>query len=117
MTRVQFVAPGVMKEVRVEIDRDRPPTLLAVALDNQVPVLFTCEAGACGACLVTVRTLDAGASQAPVGDTEAFLLQALGHQSPPAAAQAEAFAPQQRLACQYVLGEADIRVELPIGMG
>lgn len=103
-------------EARAEVGR----RLLSVARDHGIGVLFTCSAGACGACLVEVADLS-GAQQAvaPPGEDEALLLRAMGKFPPAEGALADvAGAPIRfRLACQYIITDADIVVRYPSDLG
>lgn len=102
MARIRFEFDGISKTVSLPADPGGQPTLLAIARDNQVPLLFNCETGACGACIVEVEAGPGGA--AGMSDAEAFFLSAIGKPEGEGTAGA-------RLACQYRPGpEEDIRV-------
>lgn len=102
MARIRFEFDGISKTVTVAADPAMQPTLLAIARDNQVPLLFNCEVGACGACIVEVEA--GGDGVAGMSDAEAFFLSAIGKCDGEGMTGA-------RLACQYRPGpEEDVRV-------
>lgn len=80
------------------------PTLLAIARDSGVPILFNCEAGECGACLVEV-TVDSG-TMTPLTEQERFFLAATYRPLPDLAAGGGG----ERLACQYRPAEEEVTV-------
>ena len=94
--------------------------LLSVARDHKIAILFTCSAGACGACLVEVAHPSGGLeAPPPFSAEETLLLQAMGKLPPAAgaiAAAAGAFV-QWRLACQYIVTEATIVVRYSSDLG
>lgn len=102
----------------------RGRTLLAIARACRVPVLFNCESGDCGACLVKV----VGAPGDVLGaltDKERFLLGAMGKRAAggteggatPAAGETAARVERHRLACQATAGEGDLVVRFDTGIG
>ncbi|MGZ9034027.1 MAG: 2Fe-2S iron-sulfur cluster-binding protein [Rhodospirillales bacterium] len=90
--QIRFEFDGISKTVAVRAAPGLQPTLLAIARDNQVPLLSNCEAGACGACIVEIETTTG--STAEMSDAEAFFLRAIGKLEAGSGAEA-------RLACQY----------------
>lgn len=113
MATIRFTAPGFDRTIEVDAADAEPPTLLSLAKAHGVPLLFNCEAGDCGACVVHVQTVVPGRRPPPPpGDREATLLSAMSLLS--AAGMAEAAAagvsPDVRLACQYRPDDASIEV-------
>lgn len=99
------------KTVTVDAALGERPTLLAVATNAGVPVLFNCEVGDCGACLVQVDTLSTGRrGAAPLTENEKLLLQAMSMLTAEdiEAAEREGVQPDVRLACQYVVRDEEI---------
>ena len=113
MATIRFVAAGIDKTIRVSIAPGERRTLLAVAKDFGVPILFNCESGDCSACVVHVETHAAGPRPlAPMTEKEKFLLPAIGllTESEIEAAERLGMSADVRLACQYALGEEEIVV-------
>lgn len=118
MATITFSPQPRGKPVTIEARDEVGRRLLSVARDHGMGVLFTCSAGACGACLVEVADLS-GAQQAvaPPGEDEALLLRAMG-KFPPAESALAAGAPVRfRLACQYIITNANIVVRYPSDLG
>ena len=103
-------------EARDEVGR----RLLSVARDHGIRILFTCSVGACGACVVEVVDL-AGTQQAiaPLSAEETLLLQAMGKLPPAddATADLRGASARFRLACQYIVTDANIVVRYPTDLG
>lgn len=99
---IQFLYDGTSKTVTLPASAGEQPTLLAIARDHNVPLLFNCEAGACGACIVEIET--ASGDAAAVTDAEVFFLRAIGKLDSEGANGS-------RLACQYRPGhDEDVSV-------
>lgn len=122
MATITFSPQPRGKPVTIEARAEVGRRLLSVARDHGIGVLFTCSAGACGACLVEVADLS-GAQQAvaPPGEEEALLLRAMGKLPPAGGAIADATGASAsiafRLACQYIVTDADIVVRYPSDLG
>jgi len=119
MAAIRFLSSSTDKSVDVAAASGERPTLLTIARDNGVPILFNCDTGDCGACVVHVETRsDAATGVAPLTEKEKFLLQALYLLTAADVAKAEArgTAPDVRLACQYKPGDEDIVVLFESGM-
>jgi ferredoxin len=111
MPTITFSSPQISKTVVVPPHAGNAPTLLDVARANGVPILFTCEAGGCGACLVRVEVLSSPRVAPPHCPEEAFFLRAIGKFSADGDDERGENA-GYRLACLYVVGEQDILVRL-----
>jgi len=110
---IRFVAPGFDKTIRIDLAAGERRTLLAVAKDSGVPILFNCESGDCSACVVHVETRAPGTLPiAPLTEKERFLLTAIGLLTEPEiqAAERQGVSADVRLACQYALGDEEIVV-------
>ncbi len=107
MLTIRFVSSRLDKTVTVETADGPRPTLLAIAKQHGVPVLFNCQSGACGACLVSVTdpSTDA-AGLAPPADQERLFLAATDNLR----VERGADIPHYRLACVATLGEGSILV-------
>jgi ferredoxin len=114
MARITFLPCPSGESTTVEADNAAGRTLLAVAEDHRVPILFNCKASACGACLVEITGVSGAADlSAPPGEEEAILLQAMGKRLAGSDASSATF----RLACQYIVPDADIVVRYPNALG
>ncbi len=109
---VTFVAERLRTTARVTLGAGVAPTLLAIARQHGVPILFTCEVGGCGACLVRVVPATDATQPVALTDSEEFLLPVLARQSVSAGKGEEPRSPAGclRLACQYVVGPGEITV-------
>ena len=108
MGTIRFVAPGFSETVNLDAARRPRPTLLAIAREHGIPILFTCEAGGCAACIVHVEPAAAGTLPALTVEEE-FLLRAMGKLE--GGLESDSARPRFRLACQYVMGDEDIVVD------
>lgn len=120
MATIRFAGPGVDRMVRTDATAAGPRTLLALARTHGIPILFNCEAGDCGACVVRVETVAAGSGPAvPLTDKERFLLEAMSLSAAPpiAAAGQNGSAPAVRLACQYQPADEAIVVRFQTDLG
>lgn len=123
MGALRFVAPGFSQTVELAPGAAHGRTLLAIAREHGIPILFNCEAGGCAACIVRVEVRGpegaGGAAGAEMSFEEELVLAALG-KLPPAGLQGaeETAAPQVfRLACQYRPGDADLVVDFTNELG
>ncbi len=107
VAKIRFEFDGISKTVSAAAAPGPRPTLLAIARDNQIPLLSNCEVGACGACIVEVETIEGGGCE--MSDAEAFFLSAIGKlDGEEGAGPGDA---GSRLACQYrPEADDDIRV-------
>jgi len=123
VARILFRSTDMLKDVRVEPDGSAL-TLLALARASGVPILFNCEKGSCGACLVHV-TPRGERSRRRLGarsEREELVLQAMGRlgdrRTPGGrgtlgeSRAGEGGGAQPRLACQYRLDDGDDDIEV-----
>lgn len=120
MATITFSPHPRGETVTIEVRDDVGKKLLTVAKDHKIPILFTCAASACGACLVEIEfPKGTNHAAAAVSEEEALLLHALGKL--PAAqggcTGTSGISATFRLACQYVVPDADILVRYPSDLG
>ncbi len=88
------------------------PTLLELARANNVPMLFSCMSGDCGACRVEVRyPLGRPATVQPPTPPETLHEAASRLANPPPPGY------EVRLACQYRPGDETVEVTFPLVLG
>jgi ferredoxin len=92
LAKIRFEFDGISTTVAVPASPGLRPTLLEVARNHQIPLLFNCEVGACGACIVEIETISGAPAERT--DAEAFFLAAIGSSDPQGPSGT-------RLACQY----------------
>ncbi|MCU0893321.1 MAG: (2Fe-2S)-binding protein [Rhodospirillales bacterium] len=92
MAKIRFEFDGISTTVALPALVGLRPTLLEVARDHRIPLLFNCEVGACGACIVDIETIRG--TPAGMTEAEAFFLAAIGNGDRQGSTGA-------RLACQY----------------
>jgi ferredoxin len=113
MGTIRFCSSGIDRSITVDVGRSTRRTLLSLAKDVGIPILFNCEAGHCGACVVQVDTVSLGREPAaPLTEEERFLLPTMRLLTAAEIDDADRLgvAPKVRLACQYVVGDEDIVV-------
>ncbi len=119
MSTIRFLSSSTDKTVTASAPSGERPTLLAIAQEHGVPILFNCDSGDCSACLVGVETLSGTKTAfAPLTDKEKFLLTSMVFLTDADVRNAEAgrAAPESRLACQYRPGDEDIVVTFEDGL-
>jgi ferredoxin len=124
MARIRFRSTDTLMDVCVEPE-GTPLTLLALARASGVPILFNCEKGSCGACLVhvTPRNEPSRRRLQTRSEREELVLRAMGRLGDRGTVDARKTAngggAQPRLACQYRLddGEDDIEVAFDSDLG
>lgn len=90
-------------------------TVLALAKEYKVPILFDCGDGECGSCAIRVTDLDGGSTHMGVHmtDKEKTVLREIGKLSKDELEQilVNDMPSEWRLACQMIARDEDIRVE------
>jgi len=114
MGTITFVAPGFRRRVTLDAASAGRRTLLAIARAEGIPILFTCEAGGCGACIVHVARTAGTLPQ--LTDEETLLLRVLGKLDDGLESD-DTGGVRFRLACQYVVGDEDIVVDFTNELG
>ena len=95
MANVTFTSPAMQRDVTVYAVVGDRRSLLAVAKQHKIPVHFECENGECGSCAVEVSVLG---NKLPLAS---HLTAELNDEPPP-----------WRLACQYIVRDEEILVNL-----
>jgi ferredoxin len=115
---IRFLSQDMDKTVTCNAGGARR-TLLALAREHTVPVLFNCEGGGCGACLVEVAVLTDAGHQQQLTFEEECLLRAMDKLDAEKGEEVAALRrrPRHRLACQYAVGDDDILVTFVSGLG
>jgi ferredoxin len=116
MGTIRFVAPGFSQTIELDAAQRAGRTLLAIAQEYGIPILFNCEAGGCAACIVHVELRDGGA-ELELSFEEDFLLRAMGKLEDGLEPDAVDGQRRFRLACQYVVGDEDIVVDFTNELG
>jgi ferredoxin len=88
---------------------------LKLALENKIPIDFSCEDGECGTCAVKVSSIDKKMQRmgGTMTEKEKALLKQLGKVSDEELERmiVDDLPPTWRLACQMIVRDEDIRVE------
>lgn len=115
MALVTFTSPQFRDKTVYAVAGSHTQTLLKLALENKIPIDFSCEDGECGTCAVKVSSIDK--KQQRMGGTmtekEKALLKQLGKVSEDELERmiVDDLPPVWRLACQMIVRDEDIRVE------
>ncbi|MBK8174637.1 MAG: (2Fe-2S)-binding protein [Rhodospirillales bacterium] len=121
MVTIRFVDERERNTQSIVLPAGTSRTVLAIAKDHGVPILFNCEAGACGACIVRVEPLTRSpVSLSRIDADERAVLDAIGRTTGRRAADGPRRADRadcDRLACRCVVGDEDILVTYPAGLG
>jgi ferredoxin len=90
-------------------------SLLKLALENKIPIDFSCEDGECGTCAVKVSSIDKKMQRmgGTMTEKEKALLKQIGKVSQEELEQmiVDDLPPTWRLACQMIVRDEDIQVE------
>ena len=90
-------------------------TVLKLALENKIPINFSCEDGECGTCVVRVSSIDKKIQRmgGPLTEKEKTVLKQLGKMTAEELEQmiVDDLPSEWRLACQMIVRDEDIRVE------
>ncbi|OIQ77233.1 2Fe-2S iron-sulfur cluster binding domain protein [mine drainage metagenome] len=115
MANITFSSPAMKKDLTVYATAGDCRTLLSIAREHKVPIAFECEDGECGSCPVKVSIL---ANKQPMGmhltEKEKTVLRLAGKISRQQIEEAELkdIPPPWRLACQFIVRDEDILVQL-----
>lgn len=113
MATIRFLSSDIDRTVSVDVAPGERRTLLSVAREHGIPILFNCQTGDCGACIVDVETLsNGGRPSAPLAGNESFLLRTMRRLTAREIEEAErrGVSPHVRLACVYELRGENIVV-------
>lgn len=120
MAKLRFLSSGVDRTISVDVAPGERRTLLSVAREHGIPILFNCQSGDCGACVVHVETVSNGGRPcAPLAGNESFLLQTMRMLTADEIADAgrRGVSPEVRLACVYELRDEELVVVFASGLG
>jgi len=115
MALVTFTNPGYRDKTVYAVAGSHTQSLLKLALENKIPIDFSCEDGECGTCAVKVSSIDKKLERmgGTMTEKEKALLKQLGKVSQEELEQmiVDDLPPTWRLACQMIVRDEDIRVE------
>jgi ferredoxin len=115
MALVTFTNPGYRYKTVYAVAGSHTQSLLKLALENKIPIDFSCEDGECGTCAVKVSSIDKKLERmgGTMTEKEKALLKQLGKVSQEELEQmiVDDLPPTWRLACQMIVRDEDIRVE------
>lgn len=115
MALVTFTNPGYRDKTVYAVAGSHTQSLLKLALENKIPIDFSCEDGECGTCAVKVSSIDKKMQRmgGTMTEKEKALLKQLGKVSQEELEQmiVDDLPPTWRLACQMIVRDEDIRVE------
>lgn len=115
MALVTFTNPEYRDKTVYAVAGSHTQSVLKLALENKIPINFSCEDGECGTCVVQVSSIDKKHQRmgGPLTEKEKVVLKELGKMT---AAELEQMIVDDlpspwRLACQMIVRDEDIRVE------
>jgi ferredoxin len=115
MALVTFTNPGYRDKTVYAVAGSHTQSLLKLALENKIPIDFSCEDGECGTCAVKVSSIDKKMQRmgGTMTEKEKALLKQIGKVSQEELEQmiVDDLPPTWRLACQMIVRDEDIRVE------
>ena len=115
MALVTFTSKEYRDKTVYAVAGSHTQSLLKLALENKIPIDFSCEDGECGTCAVKVTSIDKKMQRmgGTMTEKEKALLKELGKVSQEELEQmiVDDLPPTWRLACQMIVRDEDIRVE------
>lgn len=114
MALVTFSSPEYKDKTVYAVAGSHTQTVLKLALENKIPIQFSCQDGQCGTCVVKVSGLDkANRMGGSLTDKERTVLLELGKITKEELENAYVndMPPSWRLACQMIVRDEDILVE------
>ncbi len=114
MALITFSSPEYKDKTVYAVAGSHTQTLLKLALENKIPIDFSCENGECGTCAVRVKSLDSKQRMGgSLTDKERTVLLEQGKISKEELEKAYVndLPPQWRLACQMIVRDEDILVQ------
>lgn len=114
MALVTFSSPLYKDKTVYAVAGSHTETILKLALENKIPISFSCQNGECGTCLVRVSSVDSKERMGgPLTEKERGVLYEMGKLSK---SEIERMALDDlpttwRLACQMIVRDEDILVE------
>ncbi|MGR8953204.1 MAG: 2Fe-2S iron-sulfur cluster-binding protein [Gammaproteobacteria bacterium] len=115
MAIVTFTNPEYRDKTVYAVAGSHTQTVLKLALENKIPINFSCEDGECGTCVVKVSSIDKKNQRmgGPLTEKEKTVLKQLGKVSAEELEKmiVDDLPSDWRLACQMIVRDEDIRVE------
>lgn len=115
MANVTFTNPGYRDKTVYAVAGSHTQTILKLALENKIPINFSCQDGECGTCVIKVTSIDKKMERmgGTMTEKEKALLKEIGKVSDAELEQmiVDDLPPPWRLACQMIVRDEDIRVE------
>jgi ferredoxin len=115
MALVTFINPEYRDKTIYAVAGSHTQTILKLALENKIPINFSCEDGECGTCVVKVSSVDKKNQRmgGPLTEKEKIVLKELGKvtQEDLEKMIVDDLPSEWRLACQVIVRDEDIRVD------
>jgi ferredoxin len=115
MAIVTFINPDYRDKTVYAVAGSHTQTILKLALENKIPINFSCEDGECGTCVVKVTSVDKKNQRmgGPLTEKEKIVLKQLGKvtQQDLEKMLVDDLPSEWRLACQMIVRDEDIRVD------
>jgi ferredoxin len=115
MANVTFTNPEYRDKTVYAIAGSHTQTVLKLALENKIPINFSCKDGECGTCVVKVSSIDKKPQRmgGPLTEKEKAVLKQLGKINAEDLEKmiVDDLPSDWRLACQMIVRDEDIRVE------
>lgn len=115
MALVTFVNPEYRDKTVYAVAGSHTQTVLKLALENKIPINFSCEDGECGTCAVKVSSLDKKNQRmgGPLTEKEKIVLKQLNKLTVEDLEKmiVDDLPSAWRLACQMIVRDEDILVE------
>ncbi|WP_150047198.1 MULTISPECIES: 2Fe-2S iron-sulfur cluster-binding protein [Methylomonas] len=115
MALITFTSPEYRDKTVYAVAGSHTQTVLKLALENKIPINFSCEDGECGTCIVQVSSIDKKNQRmgGPLTDKEKTVLKELGKitQEQIDTMAVDDLPTDWRLACQMIVRDEDIRVQ------
>ncbi|MGR8980620.1 MAG: 2Fe-2S iron-sulfur cluster-binding protein [Gammaproteobacteria bacterium] len=115
MAIVTFTNPEYRDKTVYAVAGSHTQTVLKLALENKIPINFSCEDGECGTCIVKVSSIDKKNQRmgGPLTEKEKIVLKQLGKVTAEELEKmiVDDLPSDWRLACQMIVRDEDVRVE------
>ena len=115
MALVTFTNPNYRDKTVYAVAGSHTQTILKLALENKIPINFSCEDGECGTCIVRVTSVDKKNQRmgGPLTEKEKIVLKQLGKvtQEDLEKMIVDDLPSEWRLACQMIVRDEDIQVD------
>jgi ferredoxin len=114
MANITFSSPEYKDKTIYAVAGSHTQTLLKIALENKIPINFSCQDGECGTCAVQVTSLEEKPRMGgALTDKERTVLVEQGKITKEELEKAYVndVPPKWRLACQMIVRDEDILVE------